>query len=96
MCYCAVRSKHVNHVMFSQSYATLSHSNVLTYVVRKQTVITMNKYSKNAKRKIGMVMHEFKEGKLHSSAGDKVTDRKQAITIAISEAREEGFRVPAE
>jgi len=37
--------------------------------------------------KIRKVMHEFKVGKLYSSSGDKVTDRKQAIAIALSEAR---------
>jgi hypothetical protein len=36
--------------------------------------------------KIRKVMHEFKEGELHSSSGQKVTDRKQAIAIALSEA----------
>ena len=41
-------------------------------------------------------MHEFKEGTLQTSAGNKVTDRKQAIAIAISEAREEGLKVPSE
>lgn len=39
-------------------------------------------------------MHEFKEGKLKSSSGEKVTKRKQAIAIGISEAREEGLKVP--
>lgn len=48
----------------------------------------MNKYSKNAAEKIGVVMHEFKEGKLRTSSGEKVTKRKQAIAIGISEARE--------
>lgn len=37
--------------------------------------------------KVRKVMHEFKVGKLYSSSGDKVTDRKQAIAIALSEAR---------
>jgi hypothetical protein len=37
--------------------------------------------------KVAKVMHEFKNGKLHSSSGDLVTDRKQAIAIALSEAR---------
>lgn len=32
------------------------------------------------------VMHEFKEGDLETSAGKKVTKRKQAIAIALSEA----------
>jgi hypothetical protein len=35
--------------------------------------------------KVQKVMHEYKAGKLKSSSGDKVTDRKQAIAIALSE-----------
>ena len=54
----------------------------------------MAKYSKNAQKKIGKVLHEFKEGKLKSSAGDKVTDKKQALAIGISEAKNEGLKVP--
>ncbi|MBK0382734.1 hypothetical protein I5M32_07160 [Pedobacter sp. SD-b] len=54
----------------------------------------MAKYSKKAQEKIGKVMGEFKDGKLKSSSGDKVTDRKQAIAIGISEAKEEGLKVP--
>jgi hypothetical protein len=53
------------------------------------------KYSVAAEKKIGKVMHEFKAGKLKSSSGDKVTDRKQAIAIGISEAKESGLKVPA-
>lgn len=52
------------------------------------------KYSDKAQEKIGEVMHEFKEGKLKSSSGDKVKDRKQAIAIGISEAKEAGLKVP--
>ena len=52
------------------------------------------KYSEAAQDKIGDVMHEFKEGKLKSSSGEKVTDRKQAIAIGISEAEQEGLKVP--
>ena len=37
-------------------------------------------------RKVGKVMREFKEGRLYSSSGEKVTDRKQAIAIGMSEA----------
>ncbi|WHF52086.1 DUF6496 domain-containing protein [Chryseobacterium gotjawalense] len=51
------------------------------------------KYSKKAQEKIGEVMHEFKEGKLKSSSGDKVTDRKQAVAIGISEAKEAGLKI---
>ena len=54
----------------------------------------MAKYSKKAQDKIGDVMHEFKEGKLKSSSGEKVKSRKQAVAIGISEARQEGDKVP--
>lgn len=42
------------------------------------------------KRKIGKVMGEYKTGDLKSSSGDPVTDRKQALAIALSEARQRG------
>lgn len=51
-------------------------------------------YSKAAQEKIGEVMHEFKEGNLKSSSGKKVTNRKQAIAIGISEADQKGLKVP--
>ena len=57
----------------------------------------MAKYSKKAQDKVEKVMHEFKEGKLKSGKegkGGKVTNRKQAIAIGISEARESGAKVP--
>ena len=52
------------------------------------------KYSKKAQDKIEKVMHEFKEGELKSSSGDKVTNRKQAVAIGISEAKKDGLKVP--
>ena len=48
-------------------------------------------------QKIEKVMHEFKEGTLKSGKGGKggkVTSRKQAIAIALSEARKAGARIP--
>ena len=55
----------------------------------------MAKYSKRASEKIEKVMHEKKRGQLKSGgSGKKVTSRKQAIAIGISEARKEGLRVP--
>ena len=54
----------------------------------------MAKYSEKASEKVGEVLHEMKEGKLKSSSGQKVTSRKQAIAIGLSEAREEGAKVP--
>lgn len=59
----------------------------------------MAKYSKKALNKIGTVMHEFKLGKLKSGKegqGGIVKSRKQAIAIGISEARQEGDKVPKE
>ncbi|WP_294246330.1 DUF6496 domain-containing protein [uncultured Chryseobacterium sp.] len=57
--------------------------------------MSKTKYSEKAQDKVGQVMHEFKEGKLKSSSGDKVTDRKQAVAIGISEAREKGLKAPS-
>lgn len=54
----------------------------------------MAKHSKKAEDKVHKVMHEFKEGGLKSSSGRKVTSRKQAIAIGISEARASGAKVP--
>ena len=45
-------------------------------------------------RKIHKVMKEQKEGKLKSSGGKKVTSRKQAVAIALSEARRSGAKIP--
>jgi len=55
----------------------------------------MAKYSKEAGNKVKKVMDEMKEGTLRSGgSGKKVTDRKQAIAIGLSEARMEGAKVP--
>ncbi len=54
----------------------------------------MAKYSKKASEKVEKVMHEMQEGKLKSGSGKKVTSKKQAIAIGLSEAREEGAKVP--
>jgi hypothetical protein len=58
--------------------------------------MSTTKYSEKAQDKVGKVMHEYKEGKLKSSSGKKVTNRKQAVAIGISEAREKGLKVPKE
>ena len=54
----------------------------------------MAKYSKKAQEKVEKSMHEMHEGKLKSGSGKKVTNPKQAIAIGLSEAREEGAKVP--
>ena len=55
----------------------------------------MAKYSKEAQKKVEKTMHEMHEGKLKSGrSGKKVTNPKQAVAIGLSEAREEGAKVP--
>jgi hypothetical protein len=55
----------------------------------------MAKYSKKAGKKVKRAMHEKKRGKLKSGrSGKKVTSRKQAIAIGLSEARKAGAKVP--
>lgn len=55
----------------------------------------MAKYSKGAQAKVKKAMEEKKEGTLKSGKnGKKVTSRKQAIAIGLSEARKEGKKVP--
>jgi hypothetical protein len=53
------------------------------------------KYSKKASSKVKRAMHERKRGTLRSGrSGRKVTSRKQAIAIGLSEARRSGAKVP--
>ena len=55
----------------------------------------MAKYGRKAQRKVKRVMHERKHGTLRSGrSGKKVTSRKQAIAIGLSEARRSGAKVP--
>ncbi len=56
----------------------------------------MARYGKKAGKKVEKAMHERKEGTLKSGrSGKKVTSKKQAIAIGLSEARKEGAKVPA-
>jgi len=55
----------------------------------------MARYGKKASSKVKRAMHERKRGKLRSGrSGKKVTSRKQAIAIGLSEARRSGAKVP--
>ena len=54
----------------------------------------MAKYSKTAQDKVEKTMYERKHGTLKSGSGKKVTSKKQAIAIGLSEAREKGAKVP--
>ena len=56
----------------------------------------MATYGSKAGEKVEKAMHERKHGTLKSGgSGKKVTSRKQAIAIGLSEAREAGGKVPA-
>lgn len=55
----------------------------------------MAKYGRKAQQKVERAMHERKRGTLRSgSTGKRVTSRKQAIAIGLSEARRAGGKVP--
>ncbi len=52
------------------------------------------KYGKKASKKVEKAMHERKKGTLKSGSGKRVTSKKQAIAIGLSEARKAGAKVP--
>jgi hypothetical protein len=55
----------------------------------------MARYGKKSQEKVKKVMREKKKGTLRSGkSGKKVTSRKQAIAIGLSEARRAGAKVP--
>ena len=54
----------------------------------------MAKYGKGAAKSVKSAMHRKKRGTLKSGSGRRVTSRKQAIAIGLSEARKKGAKVP--
>jgi hypothetical protein len=74
-----------------KSNTTTSSSNALTSASKTHV---MAKYGKGAGEKVEQAMHEMKEGKLKTGSGKKVTTKEQAIAIGLSQAREEGIKVP--
>jgi hypothetical protein len=55
----------------------------------------MNKFGPKAQKKVEKAVHEMKEGTLKSgNSGKKVTSKKQAVAIGLSEARKAGGKVP--
>jgi len=54
------------------------------------------KYGPKAQEKVKETMEEYKKGELKSGrSGKKVKSRKQAVAIGLSEARQEGAKVPS-
>jgi hypothetical protein len=63
--------------------------------VTKKKPASTRRYGKAVSRKVERAVHEMKSGTLRSGrSGKKVTSRKQAIAIGISEARREGAKAP--
>jgi hypothetical protein len=54
----------------------------------------MAKYGKSASKNVASAMRRRKKGTLKSGSGRRVTSRKQAIAIGLSEARDKGGKVP--
>ena len=54
----------------------------------------MPKQAMKGKKKVHEVMSEYKHGGLKSGSGKKVKSRKQAVAIALNEARRSGARIP--
>lgn len=68
--------------------------NACYHIVRG--VVGMNKFGPKAQEEVEKAVHEMKEGKLKSGqSGKKVTSRKQAIAIGLSQARKKGAKAPA-
>jgi len=73
----------------------IDRASALSFLFLKKNKIFMAKYSKKAGEKVEKVMREKKKGTLRSGrSGKKVTSRKQAIAIGLSEARKAGAKVP--
>lgn len=79
---------HLSRTIFGKYFAR-----ILSYLFKTKNI--MAKYSEKAQEKVHKALHEEKEGTLKSGrSGKKVTSRKQAIAIGLSEAREAGAKVP--
>jgi hypothetical protein len=78
--------------MWDSSFA----SEVLETNPRTPGLLSMatKKAASKGDKKIHKVMKEYKEGKLKSGSGKKVASRKQAVAVALSEARKAGAKVP--
>jgi hypothetical protein len=75
--------------------ATRKSTTKKTSAKKAATKKSTRKYSPAVGKQVETEMHEMHEGKLKSGRSDKkVTNPKQAIAIALSEARKKGDKVP--
>jgi hypothetical protein len=80
--------------MLSGIATGLTPRTILQTVQQSEKAMATKKKSSGGKSKIHKVMKEHKEGKLKSGSGKKVKSRKQAVAIALNEAREAGAKIP--
>jgi Family of unknown function (DUF6496) len=86
-----------NHLFIYSHSDTLKivEENVVTPLKKLKKDIYMAKYGKKAQTKVKKAMRKMKYGDLYSGKSHKkVTSRKQAIAIGLSEARKAGAKVP--
>jgi hypothetical protein len=66
-----------------------------TRMMKRKKSSSHRRYGATASKKVGRVLHEQKRGRLRSGKSKrKVTSRKQAIAIGLSQARKSGAKVP--
>lgn len=76
-------------------YYWRKYSEVVVCLAYYEREFLMAKYGKKAQEDVEKAMREFKKGELTSGkSGKKVTSRKQAIAIGLSQARKAGAKVP--
>jgi hypothetical protein len=80
---------------FRRSHSSVKGRAALPRTIKEEPMAKKSSSSSSkGKSKIHKVMKEHKEGTLKSSSGKKVKSRKQAVAIALSEARQAGATIP--
>jgi hypothetical protein len=72
----------------------LKYRSITANAVKEAMMATRSSSHTKGRSKVHKVMKEHKEGKLKSGSGKKVKSRKQAVAIALSEARKSGAKIP--
>ncbi|MEO6965873.1 MAG: DUF6496 domain-containing protein [Acidobacteriaceae bacterium] len=78
-----------------RSSPSSSHKKSATKKTAAKRKSSTRKYGPKASKSVEREVKAFKQGKLKSGSGRKVTSRKQAVAIGLSEARKSGAKVPA-
>ena len=78
----------------STKRATTKRASTKRASTKRASTKRANRYGESVGKTVESAMHRRKKGTLKSSSGQKVTSRKQAIAIGLSEARSKGAKVP--